>query len=123
MKVVSQLEEPLREAVHPRLRELGRESEGKERRNGLASHGRDIAQSACETAVPDCIRRVPLAAEVHPLEREIRRDERFVSRRQTDDGAIIPDPGRDSRALARSSATANIFNQQFFRKRQSGNNI
>jgi len=123
VEVLSQLEEPLEEAVHPRLRELGRESEGKERRNGLASHGRDIAQSACETAVPDCIGRVPLAAEVHPLEREIRRDERFVPRRQTDDGAIIPNPGRDSRALAPSRATADIFNQQFFRERQSGNNI
>ena len=121
--MVSQLEEPLREAVHPRLRELGRESEGKERRNGLASHGRDIAQSACETALPDCIRRVPLAAEVHPLEREIRRNEPFVPPRHTEDRAIVPDPGRDSPALAPSSATADIFNQQFFRKRQSGNNI
>jgi hypothetical protein len=46
-----------------------------------------------------------------------------VPPRQTEDGAIVPNPGRDSRALAPSSATADIFNQQFFRKRQSGNNI
>ena len=59
---------------------------------GRAPIRRHIAQPARQAAVSHRLRRVPVAAEVHPLKRKISRHHQLFARTRTQHGAVIADP-------------------------------
>jgi len=74
--------------------------------------------------VPDRIRRVPVAAEMHSFKAEVCSDERLMCGREAQHGAVVSDT-RDQRTVSASGLglSADLFDERFFGEGQSGNNI
>ena len=118
------------EASHPGLRQIPRQRQREKGRHRLAAHGGNIAQSARQAAMADRFRRMPVAPEVNAFQREVGRDQGFVSRRQAQHGAVISNSGEDRTVRAESTPTsggfrhaANLGNQRFFGKRHGATTI
>ena len=116
-KAPCQRQQPAQEPVNPALRELSRHSEREKCCPRLAAHGRNIAQTARQAAMPDAHRRVPLAPEVGAFDAEIGSDQQFAAARDVQYGAVIANPHGDSLASCRTGA-ANALNQFGFACRQ-----
>lgn len=117
-------QQPIQKPLHPgppapRLNQLPRQRHGQKRRHRLRAHRRNVAQPARQTLVPHRFRRVPLPAEMHAFQGEIRRNHQLFIRCRTYDGAVVanPQPQRSRRA-APPRPCANRRNQRLFR--QSG---
>jgi hypothetical protein len=80
---------------------------------GNASHRRDIAQSASETAVSNGPRWMPLPPEMNVFQREIGRDQRLMASWKLDSGAVVAYP---QNALAGSAIRgfADALDEQLF---------
>src|SRR5215472_6116867 len=97
-EMLPEIEPSSKEAIDPGLPQLGGQTQRQKRRQRLASHGRDVAQPARQTAMPNRLWRVPLAAKVHALQAEIGCDQRVVMVRNSKKRAIVANPGRNSSA-------------------------
>ncbi len=67
------------------------------------------------------ISRMPLLAEVNPLQNKVRGDKRFVSARQPKDGAIVADAAHH--VLPGAYSSPDSFNKRFFGQWQNSLNI
>src|ERR1700733_5694937 len=115
-KVAGESEQSVHKLVDPALGNAARQGERKESGDGLASHGRNIAQAARQTAMADRFRRLPVAAKMDPFEAEVRGDQNLMVAGQAQHGAVVadssPDPGWAGRLAA------NAGNQGLFGKGQ-----
>ncbi len=99
-----QLQQAADELVHPLLRQLWRKRQRKECGPRCPAHGGNVAESAGQAAVPDRVRRMPLAAEVNVLQAEVGGDQYFVPARHRSarrSRRRFPHPGSDCRPRRR----------------------
>jgi hypothetical protein len=95
------------------LGQIGRESEREEYSARDSCHGGDIAESAGEAAVSDGVGRMPFAAEVNALEREICCNEYFMSARNLEDGAVVANAAAEFGAGSGGDAADSLDEFQF----------
>src|SRR5581483_9433969 len=100
---------------------MSRNRQAEKSRNGLTSHSGDIAQAACEATMAYRISRMPLLAEVNSLQSKVRGDKRFVSARQSKEGAIVADAAHH--VLPGAYSSPDTFNKRFFGQWQNSLNI
>jgi hypothetical protein len=118
-----QFQETIEEAIHPGIRQAVGKRQRQECCPRLPSHSGDVTQSAGQAAVANSFGRMPLPTKMYTFQREIGRDERFMSLRQAQHGAIVADPFTNPRALAQSGTAADIRDQDSFWQRQGKTNI
>ncbi len=84
-------EETFEESVEPGAGQARGEREGEEDSERLGAHGGEIAEAAGEAAMSGGLRRVPVAAEVDALEREVGGDAEVVAGAGAEDSAVVAD--------------------------------
>jgi hypothetical protein len=105
----SQPDETLQKSIHPFLREPRGQAEREKTCQRLASHGGKIAQTAQQTAVSYACRRMPWAAKVYVFNTEIGRDQKLMSGRDFEDGAVIANAAYQARAATFPGQSLDAF--------------
>ena len=109
--------------AHPALRQVARQRQRKKCRYRLPAHGRDIAQSPRQAAVPNRFRRMPIPPKVNSFQGKVGSDQRVLillrasSRHQSQHGAVISNSSLNRGILRSPRQTANLGNQGFFGNR------
>ena len=90
-ELARQLQQTAEEAIHPALRQAPWQGERKKHCQRLPSHGGDVTESARQAAMPHALWRVPCPFEVDVLQAEIGRNQGFMTARDGNHGAVVPD--------------------------------
>ena len=125
----SQGQKAVEEAVHPgglatvgdgeRSRQSQREKGG----YGTRSHGGQVAEAACQGAMADGFRGVPVEAKVATRNRKIGGNGPFFSRAGGQEGAVVADAEAKAAAGGAGGAVANLLQEVEFAQSGEGSGI
>src|SRR5215468_1765681 len=76
-------------SIYPFARKCGGQSKGKKSSDRISPHGGNVTQPTSQASMPDALRRLPIPPEVNAFQAEVSRDQRFMPRRNAQNGTVI----------------------------------